>query len=81
MSIELRIKRTPDESSDIYASGASATCETCQPLLGLGYPLWGMHLQAAINLHAAHRLVDDMRAVPALTEDDRRFGRSLGVLG
>jgi hypothetical protein len=72
-------RRSPDSTADIYGSGAVAMCPTCEPLLGVGYPLWGAHLQAAIGLHAAHRAVEQLRDVPAMTDDDRRLGRRLTI--
>lgn len=78
--IDLKLRRSPEESADLYATGALVTCPVCEAVMGNGYPLWGTHLQAAIALHAAHRAVTDLRDVPALTETDRRFGRRLGLV-
>jgi hypothetical protein len=78
--IELKLKqRAPDETADIHATGALIACSTCAPLLGPDYPLWDVHLHAAVALHAAHRAVADLRSVPALTDDDRLFGRRLVI--
>ena len=80
MSIEFKLpERTSDEKVDIYASGAVELCSTCKRIVPDGYPLWGMHLQAAMALHSAHRLVVEMAQVPGLTETERRMGKRLVV--
>ena len=71
--------KTPDETLDIYSS-AVALCERCNAIAGPGFPLWGAHLHAALMLHTAHRLVEELCAVPALTDTDRRLGRRIGVI-
>jgi hypothetical protein len=78
MAIRLK-ERTPDEQMDIYATGVTL-CPTCEGFMGFGYPLWGVHLQAAVTLHAAHRAVTELKDIPTLTLEDRRFGRLIAVV-
>ena len=80
-TFEFKLKRRgSDESLDIWGSGAVAVCPICEPILGRGYPLWGVHLHAALALHAAHRTVMDLAEVPALDSEDRVLGRHLAIV-
>lgn len=81
MALAIKLKRrSHDESADIYGSGAVAVCAICESILGKGYPLWGIHLHAALALHSAHRAATALADVPALDSDDRVFGRHLAIV-
>jgi hypothetical protein len=78
--VDIRLPEpSADRSADIYGYTAVAKCELCSSVMTMGYPLWGVHLQAAMALHAAHRAVSELADIPAPTEDDRRFGRGLVI--
>ena len=65
---------TAAERADIYAPALVMECPTCNEAMGApGYPLWGMHLQAVLALHAAHRAVTELRDVPGVSDTERRF--------
>jgi hypothetical protein len=76
----VEFKLTRRDPLEIYGPGAVVMCDICAKVLDKAYPLWGVHLQAALVLHSAHRVTDALAEVPALEDIDRALGRHLAIV-
>lgn len=79
LAIKLQ-RRTPDDSKDTLGGHLIVGCVECNAALGKEWPLWGIHLTAALTYHAAHWLVAEARAIPIKSREDEIYGRVLGFV-
>lgn len=81
MAIELALRRrSPAETKDSFGAYLIVGCVECNAALGKEWPLWGVHLTAALTYHAAHWLITEVRAIPIRSREDEVFGRVLGFV-